>query len=176
MSRKAGIPKSYLKWIETWLSNRRVYVEIKGEKSRWFSISRGGPQGSTFTPTLFITYHSDLTGFLNICSSFMFADDLAAVVTSNIGGKFRNQCLDLERKLKIFIDNLEYYAILTVQPVNFSKTEALWSARAIGPPKFEISLTDIKIKWINEFKYLGYWMTSKFGWGKMIKKFLIKTR
>ena len=58
----------------------------------------------------------------------MFADDLAAAIAGNIGSKFRNQCLELERKLKVFIDNLEYYAILTVQPVNFSKTEALWSA------------------------------------------------
>ena len=55
----------------------------------------------------------------------MLTDDLAAVIVGNIGSKFRNQCLDLERKLKIFIDNLEYYAILTVQLVNFSKTEAL---------------------------------------------------
>ena len=115
--RRLGIPKSYLKWIETRLSNRRAYVEIRGEKSRWLSISRAGPQGSTFTPTLFITYHSYLTGFLNICSSFMFVDDLAAVIADNIRSKFRNQCLDLERKLKIFIDNLEYYAILTVQSV-----------------------------------------------------------
>ena len=174
--RRLGIPKSYLNWIETWLSNRRAYIEIKGKKSRWFSIFRGGPQGSTFTPTLFITYHSDLTGFLNICSSFMFADDLAAVIAGNIGSKFRNQCLDLERKLKIFFDNLEYYTILTVQPVNFSKTEALWSARAIGPPKFESSLANIKIKWIDEFKYLGYWITLKLGWSNMITKFTTKIR
>ena len=66
----------------------------------------------------------------------MFADDLAAVIAGNIWSKFRNQCLDLERKLKIFIDNLECYAILAVQPVNSSKTEALWSARAIGSPKY----------------------------------------
>ena len=81
----------------------------------------------------------------------MFADDLATVVAGNIGSKFTKQCLDLERKRKIFIDNLEYYAILSVQRVNFGKTEAVWSARAIGPPKFEIALTDIKIKWVDEF-------------------------
>jgi len=103
-------------------------------------MSRGGPQGSIFTLTLFITYHSDLTSFLNICSSFMFADDLAAVVTGNIGDKYSSQCLDLQHKLKIFFDNLEYYAILSIQPVNLTKTEAMWSACTIGPPKFDLSL------------------------------------
>jgi hypothetical protein len=33
------------------------------------------------------------------------------------------------------------------QPINYSKTEAFWSARAIGPPKFEISAGDNKIQW-----------------------------
>jgi hypothetical protein len=123
--RRMGIPKSFLNWIEAWLVNRRAFIEIKGKKSRCFPISLGGPHGSVFTPTLFITYHSDLTGFLNICSSFMFADDLAAVLAGNIGDKYTSQCLDLERKLKIFLDNLEHYAVLSVQPVNLSKTKAL---------------------------------------------------
>ena len=174
--RRLGIPKSYLNWIATWLANRRAFVEIKGEKSRWFPICRGGPQGSIFTPTLFITYHSDLAGYLNICSSFMFADDLAAVIAGSIGNKYSSQCLDLERKLRIFFDNLESYAILSVQPVNLSKTVALWSARAIGPPKFDISLSGNKIIWVNEFKYLGYWITPKLGWSTMIRESLIKIR
>ena len=89
----------------------------------------------------------------------MFADDLATVIAGNIGSQFTKQCFDLKRKLKIFIDNLEYFAILSVQRINFSKTEAVWSARAIGPPKFEVTLVDIKIKWVDEFKYLRYRIT-----------------
>ena len=33
---------------------------------------------------------------------------------------------------------------LTIQPINYSKTEAVWSARAIGPPKIEIPLLIIR--------------------------------
>ncbi|CAF2036101.1 unnamed protein product [Rotaria magnacalcarata] len=146
-----GIPKSFLNWIEAWLVNRRAYIEIKGEKSRWFPIDRGGPQGSIFTPTLFITYHSDLTGFLNICSSFLFADDLAAVLGGRIGDKFTSQCINLEKRLKRFLDDLEFYSILTVQPINLTKTEALWSARAIGPPKFDIRRIFHCLHWSDSF-------------------------
>jgi hypothetical protein len=70
--------------------------------------------------------------------------------------KFTSQCLDLEKKLKLFFVNLEYYTILTAQPINYAKTEGLWSARAIGSPKIEISAGDNKLQWVNKFKYLGY--------------------
>jgi hypothetical protein len=33
--------------------------------------------------------------------------------------------------------HLEYYSILTAQPINMTNTKALFSARAIGLPKFD---------------------------------------
>ncbi|CAF4592906.1 unnamed protein product [Rotaria socialis] len=174
--KRMGIPTPFLKWIENWLLNRRAYVEIKGQKSRWFSIYRGGPQGSILTPTVFITYHSDMTNYLNMASSFMFADDLAAVVSGRIGEKYNIQCLDLERKLKSVIDALEFYSILSVQPINYEKTVGLWSARAIGTPKFDLYMSEKNIQWTREFKYLGYWITPKLGWNTMINKTKLKIR
>ena len=174
--KRMGIPIPFLKWIENWLRNRRAFVEIKGHKSRWFHIHRGGPQGSTLTPTVFITYHSDMTNYLNMASSFMFADDLAAVVSGRIGEKYSIQCLDIERRLKSLLEALEFYAILAIQPINYEKTVGLWSARAIGGPKFNLYLGDTNIKWTQEFKYLGYWITPKMGWNTMINKAKLRIR
>ncbi|CAF4950058.1 unnamed protein product [Rotaria socialis] len=129
-----GIPRKYLIWIENWLMNRRAFIEIKGERSKWFRIRKGGPQGSMFTPLLFITYHSDLTETLNCCLSHHFADDLAAIMAGGIGLKYSLQCLELEKKLSSFFKDLEYYCTLTAQPINYNKTQALFSARAIGYP------------------------------------------
>ncbi|CAF5151170.1 unnamed protein product, partial [Rotaria socialis] len=42
--RQMGIPLAYTEWIKAWLENRRGYIEINGEKSRWFNIEKGGPQ------------------------------------------------------------------------------------------------------------------------------------
>ncbi len=69
-----------------------------------------------------------------------FADDLACVIGGRMGVKYSSQCLDLERKLKKLFDYLKYYAVLSVQPINYNKTELLWSARAVGNPTFDISL------------------------------------
>ncbi|CAF1393562.1 unnamed protein product [Didymodactylos carnosus] len=142
----------------------------------WFSIGKDGPQGGILTPTVFITYHADMPDFLSWCSSHFFADDLTAILAGQIGVKYTQQCLDLEKKLKLFFDQLEYYSRLTVQPINYSKTEGIWSARAIGSAPFEIESGENKINWIKEFKYLGYWISSKLGWGNMIKRSMLKIR
>ncbi|CAF2006990.1 unnamed protein product [Rotaria magnacalcarata] len=154
--KRMGIPTPFLKWINNWLLNRRAYVEIQGRKSRWFHIHRGGPQGSILTPTVFITYHSDMTNYINMASSYMFADDLAAVVSGRIGEKYSLQYLDLEHRLKSLLDALEFYAILSIQPINYEKTVGLWSACAIGGPKFCLHMGDTDIRWAQEFKCLGY--------------------
>ena len=94
--------------------------------------------------------------FLDCCLSHFFADDLVVIIAGSMGMKFTSQCLDLEKKLQLFFENLEYYSNLTIQPINYSKTEAVWSVRAMRSPKIEISSTDNKIQWVKEIKYLGY--------------------
>jgi hypothetical protein len=170
------IPRSYRQWINTWLRDRRAFIEISGKRSRWFNIFRGGPQGSIFTPTLFICYHSDMCEYLNSCLSFMFSDDLAAILAGSIGMKYSFQCLNLEKKLKLFFDQLEFYSVLTVQPLNYDKTQAIFSSRAVGLPKFNLRCGEQPISWTKQFKYLGYYVTPKIGFGLLIEKSMLKIR
>ncbi|CAF1271166.1 unnamed protein product [Rotaria magnacalcarata] len=173
-----GVPLAYVKWIQTWLLGRKATIEVQGKRSRWIEINRGGPQGSSLTPSLFITYHSDMADYIPGAMSFFFADDLAAVLAGQIGIRFTDQCIDLERRLQIFLDQLEYYSILAVQPINYSKTQAMFSARAVGYPNPmpKVQCGDNLIEWISMFKYLGYWLTTKLGWGNMLGKIRIMVR
>lgn len=175
---KMGIPRAYVDWIRAWLTGRRAVIEVQGKRSRWFPIERGGPQGSCFTPTLFITYHSDMADFIPGAMSFFFADDLAAVIAGQMGIRFTEQCIDLERRIQCFLKQLEAYSILAVQPINYTKTEAMFSARAIcyPNPMPRLQCGEHRIEWVQSFKYLGYWLTTKLGWGNMIGKTRIKTR
>ena len=165
---RLGIPKAYVLWLEYWLRDRKGYIEMNNKCSRSFPILRGGPQGSCLTPAVFITYHCDMWTFLQNSLPHFYADDLACVLSGMMGVKYSQQCLDLEMRLKKLIDHLEYYAVLSVQPINYAKTEMLWTARAVGEPKFNIQMGDNEIAWVNNFKYLGYYISSKLGWGKMI--------
>jgi hypothetical protein len=80
----------------------------------------------------------------------------------------------VERKLKQLLDNLEYYTVLAVQPINYTKTVWMWAARAVKPPMFDVYLGGSKIDRVNSFRYLGYRLTSKLGWGDMLS--VIKTK
>ncbi len=51
-----GIAAIAYKLMESYITNRKHYVEINGTKSKLFNISTGVPQGSILGPLLFIIY------------------------------------------------------------------------------------------------------------------------
>ncbi|CAF1536739.1 unnamed protein product, partial [Didymodactylos carnosus] len=176
--KRKGIPIPYVNWIHAWLIKRHAVIEIARVKSRWFEIMKGGPQGSSFTATLFITYHADMEYFIPGAMSFLFAADLAAVLAGQIGIKFTQRYMELEKRLHIFFEQLEFYVVLTVQPINCIKTKGMFSARAINYPNPmpDIRCEKNEIEWVKVFKYLGYWLTTKLGWGNMINQACKKIR
>ena len=61
--------------IQNLLSDRRFYVELNNERSRWRIKKNGLPQGSVLSPTLFNIYTNDQL-ILDGTRSFIYADDL----------------------------------------------------------------------------------------------------
>ena len=61
--------------IQNLLSNRRLYVELNNERSRWRPQKNGLPQGSVLSPILFIIYTNDQPVH-DGTSSFIYADGM----------------------------------------------------------------------------------------------------
>ena len=111
-------------------------------------------------------------------TSFFFVDDLAAVLSGQIGLRFSDQCIDLERRLQVFLDQLEFYSILAVHPINYMKTKAMFLVRAVKYPNPlpQVRCGNHVIEWISSFKYLGYWLTTKLEWGNILRKIRVTVR
>ena len=55
----------------------------------------------------------------------------------------------------------------------------MFSSRAIDYPNFNIHFrhsTKKLIKWVSEYKYLGYLISSKLSWGRFLKYMMTKIR
>ena len=61
--------------IQNLLSDRKLYMELNNERSRWRIQKNGLPQGSVLSPTLFNIYTNDQP-ILDGTRSFIYADDL----------------------------------------------------------------------------------------------------
>lgn len=69
-----GIGGKFLRWIQSWLSNRRQRVYVDGEYSNWAGVVSGVPQGSVLGPTLFLVFINDIDCGL-VSKLGKFADD-----------------------------------------------------------------------------------------------------
>ena len=71
-----GITDKNLAWFESYLSNRKQYIQIgENSKTDLKYITCGFPQGPVLRPLLFLVYVNDLSNASRLLDSIMFADD-----------------------------------------------------------------------------------------------------
>jgi retron-type reverse transcriptase len=81
--RMYGFCKQAIKWMESYLNNRKQFDEVSGKRSCEQEINIGTPQGSRLSPLLFIILMADLNLWTENSTLSNFADDTQSIIVSD---------------------------------------------------------------------------------------------
>ena len=74
-----GLHGMTLYWFQSYLSDRKQYVQFNESISSFSSISPGVPQGSILGPLLFIIYMNDISSVTENFHFTLYADDTSLI-------------------------------------------------------------------------------------------------
>lgn len=165
--RKQRIPEPLVRWLESFLTDRRTTLKFDDYTSPPLCASYGIPQGSPLSPILYLFYSSDLLEVPDLKDrnqlAVSFIDDTAFVVTSptieenitkleQLGAK----ALDWSRTHACKFD------IKKFQLVHFTQNDSKYTPTPL-------TLNGIEIQASPTAKYLGIIMDRKLRWKEQVE-------
>ena len=162
--RAAGAAASALKWLDSYLVNRKICTRVDGAVSSFKLTTSGVPQGSVLGPLLFLIYFRDLPAAIQSSTTAMFADDtLVYDVRCN-----SSSCCSVASNLP----RLNVWAQNWNVTFNACKSaDMLISRRRTGisrlPPT--LSLQGEQVPRCREMKHLGVVLTKQLSWSAHVQ-------
>jgi hypothetical protein len=160
---QVGIAGNIVRWVDSFLSNRRAMLVIDGRTGETRAIQAGLPQGSPVSPVLFILSVSALFQWLEdrypTLQAISFVDDIGLVIECD---ELEEGTTRLERiardTMRWGSDNKVEFEVSKTEVLLFSRRrKVLQAARSVG---VRIGEQSFAIKQ-ESTKWLGFWLDSK---------------
>ena len=163
-----GIHGRMVRWIQNFLSKRKIQVKLNGTLSIMQEINNGIPQGSVISPTLFNIAVNDLDKALSGVSLSQYADDIA-IWKSNRNVKYINT------KIQQNLDLTSDWCCKWGFKLSASKTQAvLFTNKRNREAKLKIH--DKFIDFHTSAKFLGVIFDHKLSWHEHINYILSRCK
>ena len=164
-----GISGTVLKWLVSYLENRKQQISINGTLSAEFPLPWGVPQGSVLGPLLYILYTGPLCDIISSHSDIryaIYADDTQLYITMSPN----DHSISLQ-KLSDCVKDIMTWSTSNNLKLNQSKTEVVHITskfrRSNDLPSLDIS--EVKVHTSDNVRDLGVIIDSKFDMKQHIK-------
>ena len=155
-----GVMDTSLKWFESYLTNRKQYVEYNNTKSTILDINTGVPQGSILGPLLFIIYTNDIKNISDSFEKIFYADD-TSLLNTLINLNKQEDIKELEKQL----DSVYEWLTVNKLTLNISKTKfMIFSSKNKNINIPNIVLNNQPIENVSEFSFLGVTLSEHMSW------------
>ena len=148
-----GFRGHFNNYMESYLTERKQYVQVGNFRSRESTIMKGVPQGSIVGPILFCLYINDIIDAVDV-EAVLFADDAAFIIIAPTLQELYSKIL------KLFTDLKKYLSANKLVP-NLKKSKLMSFSSHTIPLLEEIKFDDQPIEWMNEYKSLGLTLSNK---------------
>lgn len=162
-----GIKHTPLKWFQSYLYNRRQYVDYCGSSSSYVSTSIGVPQGSILGPLLFLIYINDINGVSPFFQAILYADD--TTLTSTLCCFHDNLThLNTSDIINKELDKFYTWLCCNKLSLNINKTTYMLfhacQKRVIPADYPKIEINNIPLVRTNTFNFLGTIISDTLDW------------
>ena len=153
---RLGIKGNALKWLESYLSNRKQCTIANNITSDNLPITCGVPQGSILGPFLFLIHINDINRDLVSSKIKLYADDTVLYLGHN-----KPDTLGVQMQSEL--DLLSRWCFLNRLTINTTKTKCMYfpakKNSVFIPPR--VSLKNVPLEYVTHYKYLGVHLDSK---------------
>ena len=155
-----GLSEAALKLMQSYLTDRKQYVEINNTQSTKNDITVGVPQGSILGPLLFIIYINDIIHSSTVFRFIIFADDTTLYTTLNkqedINDILNDELVKINNWLKV-----------NKLSLNVAKTKAmLFHMPQKRILNLRLKIAGSNIEFIDNFNFLGITINKHLNWTK----------
>ena len=162
---KLGIGESCLKWIKSYLNDRKQRTKFKSYLSSEETVESGIPQGSIIGPLLFICFTNDLAEEFTDCKMVSYADDTQLIVDAE-------NMHQLKEKIEKVIKTAQKWYEANSMKNNIGKTEILILNSGKGKKHLKIKVIDegepVTIETMDSIKILGVVLDQNLNWKKQV--------
>ena len=132
---KSGLPMCTVRWIKSFLEDRRTRVRFENANSKYRRFKAGTPQGSVISPLIFLLFINDILDQLPPgVKASLFADDLALWVSDE-------NLEEANRKLQDALNILTDWTRRWKLKINVGKCESVFFSMAPKEARWQPHLT-----------------------------------